>query len=100
MEKVFSRPNSVFAPWVEDTPASDYLACTADMRYWKIPRFIKDTQDVREIRDFTMKQFPKLKVIFNWLISGSIDYPNINMVSWGRLSRPIFDQNVTPSVID
>jgi hypothetical protein len=43
VERVFSKPNSVFALWIEDTPASNYMAATADMRYWKIPRFIKDS---------------------------------------------------------
>jgi len=33
----------VFAGWIEDTGNSNYMAGTADMRYWKIPRFVKET---------------------------------------------------------
>jgi len=63
-ERVFTKDQSVFRPWREDT---DYLleqAFRIDSQNWKLPRFIKDPEDVAGCERVLRENFARLKKIF------------------------------------
>ena len=45
-KREFKKDTSVFKDWKEDNYASLVKAGECDQKYWKVPRFVKDSQDV------------------------------------------------------
>ena len=49
IKRVFKKEKSVFKDWKEDVKHTIEKSVEIETRKWKIPRFIKDTQDVSDL---------------------------------------------------
>lgn len=73
----------------------------ADLGYWRVPRFIKDTNDYREVVDIITTNFVELKHIFTNLIAGD-SYPGIGFNDFSAFCRAtdILDGSIPTSTVD
>jgi hypothetical protein len=46
LQRKFKKEHSVFREWREDTDLMLKKACDIDLQQWKVPRFVKDQDDV------------------------------------------------------
>lgn len=47
--KKFSKENSVFKPWTEDTFMTINKCIENDIKYWKVPKICKDKNDYAQV---------------------------------------------------
>jgi nicotinic acid phosphoribosyltransferase len=60
----FDREESVFKNWVKDTPANLRAAMNFDMGYWKVPKVVKDADDLQDCEKIVQENFVFLKQMF------------------------------------
>lgn len=76
-ENKFEKAYSVFKLWKEDTPEILGRALAHDYKYWKVKKFIKDPQELKEIMEITQRHFPMLKSLFLQTVAKGSDPPDI-----------------------
>lgn len=75
VSRVFTKHNSVFKDWKEDTPQDIASAIDHDMKLWHISRFIKNEEEQQEIEVVMRKHGEMLKNLFIQAASrGSFPY--------------------------
>ncbi len=47
--RLFKKESSVFKEWKEDTEDTIAKCAEHDQKYWKVPRFVKDPNEVRPL---------------------------------------------------
>ena len=72
-----------------------------EMQHWKIPKMIKDQDDIKGVEDVIKKHYGYLKKCFIHLASKS-NYPNITAIDVGNFIQKcnILDKNVNVSTVD
>ena len=72
-----------------------------DFKYWKVNRFVKDQEDVKNIEQIVVNHIVQLKDIYITLICTSI-YPNINWLEFTNFVKQcgILDHVTQISTID
>jgi len=89
VERFFIKKESVFKLWIRDFPPSLDEACKIDMGYWKVPRFIREPEDVEAVNEVCLKYFPQLKNIFVSLMSNDAAYPNVGWLAFGKFADSV-----------
>ena len=92
---------NVFQDWKVDTEETHKIMLENDFKYWKIPKFVKDTQQVFRIQELIHKHLPRLKEIYISLISSS-GYPNITWLDFANFIQQIdiIDDKLPLATID
>lgn len=67
--RIFEKPKSVWAEWIEDTQKMLDKAFETDYKFMKLWKFIKDHDDKENCKAVLKKHFPKLKTQFNTFIA-------------------------------
>ena len=71
------------------------------MGYWRVPRFVKDPEEYREVVDIISSNYEELKLIFVNLIAGD-SYPGIGWNDFAAFCRAtdILDGTIPSSLVD
>ena len=101
LEEPFDKSKSVFKAWQHDTKGVIIASLKADLGYWRVPRFLKDAEDYREVVEIISTNYVELKKIFVNLISGD-SYPGIGFNDFSAFSRAtdILDGTIPTSTVD
>ena len=75
-DRVFERHKTVFKAWVEDTPESIKDCIEHDRTYWKLPKIIKDEEELAKVVEIFERHGEALKNLFLTCASKS-DFPQI-----------------------
>jgi len=78
----FHRPQSVFAEFQEDKEKDLDKAFELDKQYMKIPKFIKDPNEVDAVMKVLREYFPQLRDQFNNQIANPKFYPVIGWLDY------------------
>jgi hypothetical protein len=99
--EVFDKDKSVFKGWIKDSRSSIAASLKLDLSYWRVPRFVKDPEDYRQVVDVISENFVQLKHIFINLIS-SDSYPGIGWNDFSAFCRAtdILDGSIPSSTVD
>ena len=98
----FSKPNSVFKDWKDDTFNTVNESFTNDLEQMKIKKFIKDKKDLADTKLVLRKYYGEIKKQFNTQISNPKSYPVVDWLDFGDSCQKwkIIDKNLTSSDID
>ena len=101
VERRFRRDTSVFARWKEDEDATVKACLEHDLRYWKVPRFIRDPAELRLLEKCVKKNFLYLKNTHIQCCAGST-FPATSLNDFTTFSRRccFTDRNLPQSTID
>ena len=97
----FNRKNSVFNEWVHDDDQLALECIEQDMRWWNIPRLIKDKQERDELKVIVREHATLLKNMFIQLASKSA-FPQIGWQDFTNFSNKVHlpDATVSSGIID
>ncbi|CDW81533.1 UNKNOWN [Stylonychia lemnae] len=101
LEEYIEKNANVFEDWKADNEETYQKMLKEDFEFWKINRFIKDTEDIRACEQVIKDNIVVLKDIYITLISTS-NYPNINWNEFTLFVKQanIVDEKTTFSAID
>ena len=100
--KKFTKEDSVFRNWIDDSPQT-YQNCLAhDFQYWKLAKFIKDEAEVHACEDVIRRNFKLIKEIFIQIVAKGGSPPDIGQLEFHQFCQDagIFDSHFTPRVLD
>tara|TARA_B110000285_G_scaffold223005_1_gene277916 strand:+ start:112 stop:651 length:540 start_codon:yes stop_codon:yes gene_type:complete len=97
----FIKETSVFGKWKKDDNLTYKRCFEHDVKYWKMPKVIKDRNERERLYTVIQKRMPQLKAQFIYMASRSL-YPAISLNEWSSFVRKanIIDKNCTSQMID
>ena len=63
-ERKFDKNKSVFKDWRLDVPRRIEEGFMNEIKYWKVPNFVKDAEELEKIIGFMKKESQFLKTLF------------------------------------
>jgi len=79
IHRKFKKEASVFAHWMEDSGTTLELCLESqDFMKWKVPKFVKNEDDIKPIKKFFRKNFKELKDLYANLQAESSGYPGVS----------------------
>ena len=58
-----------------------------DIKNWKVPKMMKDTNDYNGVVDILEKYYERIKLIFTNVVSSTESYPQLGLVAFGEFVR-------------
>ena len=100
-EVKFDKAKSVFKPWIKDSQSTLKQALNFDLGCWKVPKLIKDEEELHLVTATISRHFEALKQIYTTLIS-SDSYPAIGVNEFTAFCRvaQILDHTVPTATVD
>lgn len=101
VQREFKKEHSVFAPWKMDNQKEIVQGYRKDITKWKVPRFVKDEEDFKNVCKVLEENVMFLKTMYIILISGS----NFPAITWNDFttfvnSCKLIDENLALSTVD
>ena len=104
LTRYFNFEGSVFAKWKRDTKGRLRKFLTKhDFRKWKIDKFIKDENELKEIKKYFRLNIASFKTVFHNLMGFSDSFPGINRMHFGEFCETcnlMDDQNFNNATAD
>ena len=83
----FIKSKSVFAEWKEDSYEVIERCLAHDFDHWKIGRFIKDTKDQDNVKNFIRENFHQLKELRAGAIADSGNPPQLTQQEFHKICK-------------
>lgn len=75
-ERYWDLSNSVFKDWRKDNESIYEKCLEHDFKFWKVPKFLKDPDELEEVKKIIKAKLPILKDFYQYLIAIS-NFPGI-----------------------
>lgn len=83
-ERYWDLSNSVYKDWRKDNEQIYEKCLEHDFKFWKVPKFLKDPDELEEVKKVIQSNFPILKDYYQYLIAVS-NFPgiaNFDFMQW------------------
>ena len=77
-ERGFDHAGSVFRDWKPDNQAMIDKCLEHDFKVWKVHKFVKDPDELENVKRIIKAKFPILKEVYHYLIASS-NFPGIKV---------------------
>ena len=100
-ERVYDHANSVFREWIpDDTKVTDQML-KHDFNFWKVPRFVKDTNEQESCKFIIKQNIGQLMKVWHYLRCKS-SFPGVGFLDYVNwvISMKVLDDKCTQNTID
>jgi len=100
VERTFNKNNSVFKEWKQDTAQRLDDCLEHDVALWKVPKFVKDKEELKKCTALIKKDFATFKMIYTYYATLAA-YPYINAECMLRFVKDfkMMDKNLTQELV-